>query len=58
MRPGGLHLARIKPLPARLPANALVIVSGVVGTPTRLDDAQARAIIDWLAARQPPTASR
>ena len=48
-----LHLARIKPLPARLPANALVIVSGVVGTPTRLDDAQARAIIDWLAARQP-----
>ena len=53
MRPGGLHLARIKPLPARLPANALVIVSGVVGTPTRLDDAQARAIIDWLAARQP-----
>ena len=49
----GLHLARIKPLPARLPANALVIVSGVVGTPTRLDDAQARAIIDWLAARQP-----
>ncbi len=49
----GLHLARIKPLPARLPANALVIVSGVVGTPTRLDDAQARAIIDWLTARQP-----
>ena len=49
----GLHLAHLKPLPAALPPEALVIISGVVGKPTRLDDPQARAIIDWLAVRHP-----
>lgn len=49
----GLHLAQVRPLPAALPAHALVIVSGVVGQPTRLDEPQARAIIEWLAQRHP-----
>lgn len=49
----GLHLAHIQALPASLPPEALVIISGVVGKPTRLDDPDSRAIIDWLAARHP-----
>ncbi len=49
----GLHLAHVEPLPAVLPGNALVIVSGVVGKHTRLDDHHARAIVDWLAVRHP-----
>ncbi|CAB3693238.1 HTH-type transcriptional regulator CdhR [Achromobacter deleyi] len=49
----GLHLARIQPLPDSLPPEALVIVSGVVGKPTRLDEPEARRIIDWLAVRHP-----
>ncbi|MBB1625206.1 GlxA family transcriptional regulator [Achromobacter sp. UMC71] len=49
----GLHLARIQPLPDQLPPEALVIVSGVVGKPTRLDEPEARRIIDWLAVRHP-----
>ncbi|WP_241050150.1 GlxA family transcriptional regulator [Achromobacter xylosoxidans] len=49
----GLHLARIQPLPEKLPPEALVIVSGVVGKHIRLDEPDARLIIDWLAARHP-----
>lgn len=49
----GLHLARIRPLPDKLPPEALVIVSGVVGKPTRLDEPEARRIIEWLAVRHP-----
>jgi len=49
----GLHLAQIQALPASLPPEALVIISGVVGKPTRLDDPDSRAIIDWLAVRHP-----
>jgi transcriptional regulator GlxA family with amidase domain len=49
----GLHLAHIKALPAAVPPEALVIISGVVGKPTRLEDPGARAIIDWLAVRHP-----
>ncbi|OCZ58587.1 AraC family transcriptional regulator [Achromobacter xylosoxidans] len=49
----GLHLARIQPLPEKLPPEALVIVSGVVGKHIRLDEPEARHIIDWLAARHP-----
>ena len=49
----GLHLAHIQALPASLPPEALVIISGVVGKPTRLDDPDSRAIIDWLAVRPP-----
>ncbi|WP_445658140.1 GlxA family transcriptional regulator [Achromobacter sp. NCFB-sbj8-Ac1-l] len=49
----GLHLARIQPLPDQLPPEALVIVSGVVGKPTRLDEPEARRIIEWLAVRHP-----
>ena len=49
----GLHLARIQPLPQKLPPEALVIVSGVVGKHIRLDEPEARVIIDWLAARHP-----
>ncbi|MGE8658687.1 MAG: GlxA family transcriptional regulator [Achromobacter sp.] len=49
----GLHLAHIQPLPQKLPPEALVIVSGVVGKHIRLDEPEARLIIDWLAARHP-----
>lgn len=49
----GLHLARIQPLPEKLPPEALVIVSGVVGKHIRLDEPEARLIIDWLAQRHP-----
>ncbi|BEG77670.1 GlxA family transcriptional regulator [Achromobacter xylosoxidans] len=49
----GLHLARIQPLPEKLPPEALVIVSGVVGKHIRLEEPEARVIIDWLAARHP-----
>ncbi|MFY3002833.1 GlxA family transcriptional regulator [Achromobacter xylosoxidans] len=49
----GLHLARIQPLPEKLPPEALVIVSGVVGKHIRLDEPEVRLIIDWLAQRHP-----
>ncbi len=49
----GLHLAHVQPLPAAVPRNALVIISGVVGKHTRLEDDDARAIVDWLAVRHP-----
>ena len=49
----GLHLARIQPLPEKLPPEALVIVSGVVGKHIRLDEPEASLIIDWLAQRHP-----
>ncbi|QVQ24897.1 GlxA family transcriptional regulator [Achromobacter deleyi] len=49
----GLHLAHVRSLPAALPSNALVIISGVVGKHTQLDDPEARAIVAWLAIRHP-----
>jgi len=49
----GLHLSQLRPLPERLPANALVALSGQVGTGPDWRDPAVRMAVDWLAARQP-----
>ncbi len=49
----GLYLSRLAPLPERLPAHALVVVSGLVGSEYALDRPDRRALIDWLARRAP-----
>lgn len=45
----GLHLSRLAPLPASLPAQALVVVPGVVDAAFQLDRPPLRAVVDWLA---------
>lgn len=49
----GLYLARLAPLPEQLPADALAVVSGLIGTQLTLDRVDRRAVIDWLARRGP-----
>ena len=49
----GLRLGGLEPLPDRLPANALVVLSGMVGaSPDWLSPAVSR-VVHWLARRQP-----
>ncbi|CFM59681.1 AraC family transcriptional regulator [Bordetella pertussis] len=50
----GLHLSRLAPLPASLPAQALVVVPGVVDAAFQLDRPPLRAVVDWLARCSPP----
>ncbi|ARP96573.1 GlxA family transcriptional regulator [Bordetella genomosp. 13] len=49
----GLHLGGLQPLPRRLPADALVVLSGVVGASPDWNAAAMRALVRWLAERQP-----
>lgn len=58
----GLQLAALEPLPAQLPDDAVVLVSGSVdtvqfaaATPRREDDADEARIVDWLRATVGPT---
>lgn len=44
----GLYLSRLEPLPAQLPANALVVLAGQIGSGPDWQDPQIRAVVDWL----------
>jgi transcriptional regulator GlxA family with amidase domain len=44
----GLKLAELRPLPKRMPANAFVVVTGVVGSKVRFDTPEMQRVIDWL----------
>ncbi|HEX7747330.1 MAG TPA: helix-turn-helix domain-containing protein [Bordetella sp.] len=49
----GLYLSRLEPLPTQLPANALVVLAGQVGSGPDWRDPQIRAVVDWLGHGQP-----
>ena len=49
----GLQLAGLQPLPDRLPANALVVLSGVVDRAYDLRAPATLAVLDWLRTRMP-----
>lgn len=44
----GLDLHKLAPLPQRLPARALVVVTGVVGPHVRFDSAAVKQVVEWL----------
>jgi transcriptional regulator GlxA family with amidase domain len=44
----GLHLNELVPLPKQLPANALVVVTGVIGGRVRFDSPAVRHVVTWL----------
>ncbi|WP_459616887.1 GlxA family transcriptional regulator [Bordetella sp. 2513F-2] len=49
----GLYLNRLQALPAQLPPDALVVVAGQVGAAPDWSAPATRAIVRWLAQRQP-----
>ncbi|WP_019938148.1 GlxA family transcriptional regulator [Bordetella sp. FB-8] len=49
----GLYLSRLEPLPAQLPANALVVLAGQVGSGPNWQEPQIRAVVDWLGQGLP-----
>ena len=49
----GLYLNRLEPLPGPLPANALVVLAGQVGSGPDWRDPQIRAVVDWLGQGLP-----
>ncbi|AZY50308.1 GlxA family transcriptional regulator [Bordetella avium] len=49
----GLYLSRLAPLPEHLPSDALVVVSGLVGSHYALDRPDQQTLIAWLAQRAP-----
>ncbi|HEY0295126.1 MAG TPA: helix-turn-helix domain-containing protein [Bordetella sp.] len=49
----GLYLSRLEPLPDRLPAGALLALSGQVGPGPDWNDPQIRAVVDWLKRDKP-----
>lgn len=49
----GLNLSGLQPLPQSLPANALVVLSGVVDRAYDLEAPATRAVLDWLRVRMP-----
>jgi len=48
----GLRLAGLEPLPAHVPANALVVLSGVVGPAPDWTAPAMQTVLRWLAERQ------
>ena len=44
----GLELSRLEPLPKNLPANALVVVTGISGPKVRFDNAPMQRVLEWL----------
>ena len=44
----GLELHKLEPLPKQIPANALVVVNGIVGARVRFDTPEMRRIVAWL----------
>lgn len=44
----GLELSKLDPLPKHLPANALVILTGIVGAKVRFDTREIQRLVDWL----------
>jgi len=49
----GLYLSRLEPLPERLPANALVVLAGQIGSGPDWRDPQIQAVVDWLGRGLP-----
>jgi transcriptional regulator GlxA family with amidase domain len=46
----GLELGNLEPLPARLPDDAIVVLTGVAGESMPLDAPETRMLTDWLAS--------
>lgn len=44
----GLELSELEPLPKKLPANALVVVTGISGSKVRFDNAPMQRVVEWL----------
>ena len=44
----GLELHELAPLPKRVPDDAIIVVTGVIGTRVRFDTPVMRRLIDWL----------
>jgi len=44
----GLQLHKLAPLPKRLPPDALVVLTGVIGSSVRFDSTEMRALLAWL----------
>lgn len=44
----GLYLAHLEPLPERLPPNALIVMSGLVGDEPDWRDAELKLVVRWL----------
>jgi transcriptional regulator GlxA family with amidase domain len=49
----GLELHRLAPLPKKMPADALIVVTGIIGSKVRLDTPHMQRVIEWL-----PTATK
>ena len=47
---GGLKLAELEPLPARVGADAIVVLHGVAGAPLAPEQPGTREVIEWLRA--------
>jgi transcriptional regulator GlxA family with amidase domain len=46
----GLELHKLEPLPKHLPANAFIVVNGVVGAKVRFDTPEMQRVVEWLPA--------
>ena len=46
----GLELGGLEPLPRQLPDGAIVVLTGVAGESTPLDDPETRRVTEWLAS--------
>jgi transcriptional regulator GlxA family with amidase domain len=44
----GLELSRLETLPKKLPANALIVVTGISGPKVRFDNAPTQRVLEWL----------
>lgn len=44
----GLELSKLEPLPKKLPANALIVVTGISGPKVRFDNAPMQRVLEWL----------
>jgi transcriptional regulator GlxA family with amidase domain len=44
----GLELHRLAPLPKKMPADALIVVTGIIGSKVRLDTPHMQRVIEWL----------
>jgi transcriptional regulator GlxA family with amidase domain len=54
----GLELHKLAPLPKQMPADALVVVTGVVGAKVRFDTPPMKQVIEWLPKATAPDTVR
>ncbi|HTC14946.1 MAG TPA: helix-turn-helix domain-containing protein [Steroidobacteraceae bacterium] len=52
---GGLHVDGLEPLPERLPAGAMLVLTGVSASSIDAHEPATRRVIEWLQASAPPS---